>query len=1180
MTLRPIYEYLQGMKEVSFFLEQVKKGQDSLIYGVSGSLKSMLAAMILNNQEKPLLYIVENIQRGKEVFDDLNNLLPGHTVNYYPALDILPFEVIARSYETQRKRLEVLVGLLEGRKNVVVTTLEAISKVLISPKLFRSVAFNLRVKDRIDTVLLLERLLSLGYQRVDMVEGKGQFSLRGGILDIYSSISENPLRLELFDDEIESIRLFSAENQRSISKLEEVVVYPAAEFFMAGQEKEKAIEQIQKEAKQQLKSIEKRGAREAYDSLFSRMQEVVENIKEDQYFPGYEQYLPYFSDKKYSLLDYFNETPLLIMDEPNRQREGFLQSQKETQETYKILLEKGRVFPGQIDNYYQIEEILHNLKNCSKVFFSLLPKKPNGFEKINLLSITAKTPGLFMGKTRLLVDELKEWLRQRLATLIYVNSIERSQRLKQGLWDLGIEAIVITDDKELNLQPEKIYITTGHLTGGFELPVWKLAVLTEHELFHQPKKRAPRKIFLEGKRVNILEDLKIGDYVVHTNHGIGRYMGIEKLAVGEAERDYLVIKYQGEDKLYVPTEQSGMLQKYFNQEGQSPKLSKLGGNEWNKIKSKVKGAVKELADDLLKLYAAREAQPGYAFSADLSWQNDFEEAFPYEETADQKRAISEVKQDMEKPRPMDRLLCGDVGYGKTEVAIRAAFKAVTDGKQVAVLVPTTVLAQQHYNTFRERFEGFAVNVGVLSRFRNPKEQKDTLKELRSGKIDIIIGTHRLLSQDVKFKDLSLVVVDEEQRFGVVHKEKLKKLRKTVDVLTLTATPIPRTLHMALVGARDMSVIETPPEDRYPVQTFVVEHSSQLIREAIRRELGRGGQVYYVHNRIEDIDRVASFVRELVPEATIGVGHGRVTEEQLEKVMLDFMEGRLDVLVSTTIIESGLDISNVNTLIIDDADKLGLSQLYQLRGRVGRSNRVAYAYLTYNKDKVLSEVAEKRLNAIREFTELGSGFKIAMKDLEIRGAGNILGAEQHGHVAAVGFDLYCRMLEEAVKEAKGEEKPKERDITIDLQVKAFIPQDYICDTGTKIDFYQRIYAAREIKEIEGLKEELGDRYGTLPEPLQNLLEIASIKVMASRSKIYAVLQEKDLIKIKIEENHGLSGKDLMELARRYRRQVSFSVSTGLEIMVNTQRLDIERVLKLLEEVVMEISTIAERATVLL
>jgi len=569
----------------------------------------------------------------------------------------------------------------------------------------------------------------------------------------------------------------------------------------------------------------------------------------------------------------------------------------------------------------------------------------------------------------------------------------------------------------INLKPKKISIILGKLSGGFDFPGMRLAVVTEHELFFQPKKKTRRKMFQEGKRQLLLEDLKPGDFVVHVNYGVGRYEGIENIKVQDAQRDYLVINYQGADRLYVPTDQAGYLQKYSGLEGAKPKLSKLGGSEWSRIKAKAQKTVSDMADELLQLYAAREALPGFIFPDDTPWQKEFEEAFPYEETEDQLRSIEEVKRDMEKKRPMDRLLCGDVGYGKTEVAMRAAFKAASAGKQVAVLVPTTVLAQQHYSTFRERFEGFAMEVGVLNRFRTAKEQKETLERLAQGRMDIIIGTHRLLSKDVIFKNLGLLVVDEEQRFGVVHKERIKQIKQAVDVLTLTATPIPRTLHMAMTGIRDLSVIETPPEERYPVQTYVVEHSLPLIREAIRRELGRGGQVYYLHNRIEDIDRVREMISQLVPEAVIGVAHGRMTELSLERTMFDFMEGEIDVLVCTTIIESGLDIANANTVIIDQADRLGLAQLYQIRGRVGRTNRVAYAYLTYAKEKILTEISEKRLAAIREFTDLGAGYKIAMRDLEIRGAGNLLGAEQHGQIAAVGFDLYCRMLEEEVQKKR-------------------------------------------------------------------------------------------------------------------------------------------------------------------
>jgi len=961
----PFSNYLHKSREFNFLLEQLRRNVHHLVYGVTGSQKSLLAALLSKEEQRPLLYLVESPQRGKDVFDDLLNLLPEEPVQYFPALDLLPFEVIAQSRETQQKRLEVLQALAQGKRSLIITTLEALSKTLMDPAVFRQGIISLKAGQRVQVEELVASLVGIGYQRVDMVEDKGQFSLRGGILDIFSSTGENPYRLEFFDDEIESIRLFAIENQRSVGTAAAVEIAPASEFFFAGEIKEKAAAAIREEGSQLLKSFAKNGRREAYEALASRVREVAENLEQGQVFPGHELFLPYFSQGKFSLLDYFAQEPLLIIDEPNRQRESYQHRDKENQESYKELLQRGKVLPGQIHNYFSLEELWPRISRRKVIYFSLLPKKPVAAETVNIIGVTAKTPSLFMGKTRLLADELKEWRRQKYAMVIMVNSQERAERLKQSLWDFGLEAVIAGENFEL--VPERIYIVLGSLTGGFELVTWKLAVLTEHELFFQPKKRTPRRIFQEGKRAAVLEDLKIGDYVVHTNHGIGRYLGIEKLAVGETERDYLVIKYQGEDKVYVPTDQSGLLQKYVGPEGQTPKLSKLGGNEWNKIKSKVKASVKDLAEELLAIYAARQSQPGYAFSPDTPWQLEFEEAFPFEETPDQLKAIREVKRDMEQPRPMDRLLCGDVGYGKTEVAIRAAFKAVSDGKQVAVLVPTTVLAQQHYTTFRERFEGFAVNVAVLSRFKSPKEQKAIIKDLQNGKVDIVIGTHRLLSKDIKFKDLGLLIVDEEQRFGVVHKEKLKKLRKTVDVLTLTATPIPRTLYMSLVGVRDMSVIETPPEERYPVQTFVVEFSPQLVRDAIRRELARGGQVYYLHNRVETIEKAALFVQELVPEARIGIAHGKMSEEQLENVMLDFMEAKLDVLVCTTIIETGLDIPNVNTLIVDDADRLGLSQLYQLRGRVGRSNRVAYAYLTYNKDKVLSEVAEKRLSAIREFT---------------------------------------------------------------------------------------------------------------------------------------------------------------------------------------------------------------------
>ena len=1172
MSLQSVLNYLKKAKEYGFLLEEVKGSKNHHIYGVTGSQKSILATLLLEAEKKPLLYIVESVLRGKEIFDDLCNLLSDQSVQFFPALDALPFEVLAQSHETRRQRLEVLEGLLSRKTKVVITTLEALCKTLMPPEDFAKALIRYEVGQRVNMEELLAYLVGVGYQSVERIEDQGQFSRRGGIIDIFPAIATYPLRLEFFDDELESIRLFSIENQRSLQEVKEAVLSPAMEFFLWGLAKEKASEKIRQEGSEILHKLSQKREKEAFENFSHKIKMVEEFIREEQYFPGHEQLLPYFTKKKYTLFDYFLEPPVVIFDEPGRQKESSQALERELQETYLALWEKGKVLPGQVDNYLNWEELGETLKPLKTVFFSLLPQKPLFQETINLFGISAKTTSLFMGKTRLLADELKELKRQKYTVVILVNSQERAKRLQQGLRDLGVEVSLGGQD-DLELQNGRVYLTTGYLTSGFELTSWKLVVYTEHELFHQSKKRMPRKMFKEGKKITVLDDLRAGDYVVHVNHGIGRYVGIEKLAVGDTERDYLVIKYRGEDKLYVPTSQVGLLQKYSYQEGVTPKLFKLGGNEWSKIKSKVKGSVRDLAQELLNLYAIRYAMRGHSFSQDTPWQKEFEDAFPYEETEDQLKCVEEIKRDMEKLKPMDRLLCGDVGYGKTEVALRAACKAAFDGKQTAVLVPTTILAQQHYNTFRERFEGFPVRVDVLSRFRSAKEQKQILQSLAQGNIDVIIGTHRLLSKDVKFKDLGLLIVDEEQRFGVVHKEKLKNLKKTVDVLTLTATPIPRTLQMSLTGVRDMSVIETPPEDRYPVQTFVVEYSPQLVREAIKRELGRGGQVYFVHNRVEDIEKVAMAIQELVPEARLGIAHGKMTEIQLENIMLDFMEQHLDVLVCTTIIESGLDIANVNTLIIDEADKLGLAQLYQLRGRVGRSNRVAYAYLTYKKDKVLSEVAEKRLNAIREFTELGSGFKIAMRDLEIRGAGNILGAEQSGQIAAVGFDLYCQMLEEAVREAKGEEQPVEQTVTIDIYIKAYIPQEYISDNGVKIDFYQRINAVKEKAELTQLAEELKDRFGPLPDTVLNLLKIASIKLDAEQCKILSITQEQDVIKIKMADNHGLTGKELMSLVRRYRRQVSFSASEGLEIMVNVGNLEQQQRLVLLEKIISEISALA-------
>jgi transcription-repair coupling factor (superfamily II helicase) len=752
----------------------------------------------------------------------------------------------------------------------------------------------------------------------------------------------------------------------------------------------------------------------------------------------------------------------------------------------------------------------------------------------------------------MLTEEVRRWRRGGYTVVLLVTSASRARQLLSALQDKNIDAFY-AGNLTGHIRQGNVIVTIGHLSGGFEFPSCSLVVITETEIYGQ--RRRSRKEKLPASSLSPFTDLKVGDYVVHVNHGIARYLGIVSLTISNVRKEYLLLKYAGEDKLYVPVDQVELIQKYLGGEGEAPRLSRLGGGDWARVKSRVKSAVQEIAQELLTLYKARETIAGRAYNPDTVWQQEFEAAFPYEETPDQLRAIEEVKADLERPRPMDRLLCGDVGYGKTEVALRAAFKVVMDSKQVAVLVPTTILAQQHYNTFLERFAGYPVSIEVLSRFRTPREQRQVLAGLERGTVDIVIGTHRLLQEDVRFKDIGLLVVDEEQRFGVTHKERLKFLRRDVDVITLTATPIPRTLHMSLVGARDTSILETPPEGRYPVQTYVVEEDPVLIREAIRRELSRGGQVFFVYNRILNLDRLALWLQELVPEARMAVAHGQMREEDLEQVMLDFLSGSFDVLVCTTIIENGLDIANVNTLIVKEANMMGLAQLYQLRGRVGRSNRLAYAYFTFRKDHMLGEAAEKRLSAIREFTEFGSGFKIAMRDLEIRGAGNILGSEQHGHIAAVGFDLYCRLLDEAVREAKGELVTPPLETVIELPVEAYIPDEYIADINQKVEVYRRIASLCSTAGLDDLADELADRFGNLPVQAQNLLAVARIKALGSQLRIKTVSFLPDQYRLQFDANPPLSGEVLVALSKEYLNMIKFNSSNGnFEIKVRINKAD--------------------------
>lgn len=1148
-----------------------QKLQSQVVYGLVGSQKSFWVSGVLGQGSQPMVIIAPDEDVARKWADDLATFFPGQ-IGMFPVREMLQYQILAHSKELMAERLSIMAKIIKGEVMCLVTTGEALAQNFIPSQIFKESLFSLEKFQVVEWEQLIAKFNFLGYERVDLVEAKGQFAVRGGIIDIFLLTEDDPIRIEFFDDEIDSIRFFDLDDQRSHTELSKITISPARELILTEEAKERGQEAIRREWQATLKRLGKNGERSVIENLNHKVSEGLEMLEQGLWSEGLERWQPFFYPEQTTLLDYFPVRPFIVIDEYNRVIEHLEVKEKERSESFIDLLAAGGALPGQSKIYFSVNEVSRFLTAYQRVYLNTLPQKISGIEPKNIQSVVTKTMHPFMSKFSLLTEDLKLWKKDHYKIFLVVQDKERARYLQNLLNEHKVEATIIS---EVTAVPfSGIYITIGTFNQGFEYPGLKLVIITEQEVFGQRKRKKLRHKAKEGSKISVFTELEIGDYVVHVHHGVGRYLGIEKLTVDGIFKDYLLIQYAGEDKLYIPTDQIDLIQKYIGAEGHIPKLNKLGGSEWSKVKSRVKASVQDMAKDLLKLYAAREAAVGFAFSPDTVWQKEFEDAFPYTETPDQLQAILDVKKDMEIPKPMDRLLIGDVGYGKTEVALRAACKAVMDSKQVAVLVPTTVLAGQHYNTFRQRFKDYPVEIGLLSRFKSPKEQAVVLQGLKEGSIDIVIGTHRLLSADVKFKDLGLVIVDEEQRFGVAHKERLKQLRNAVDVLTLTATPIPRTLHMSLAGVRDMSVIETPPEDRYPVQTYVVEYSGELVRDAIKRELNRGGQVYFVHNRIADLERIAAHLQALVPQCKISIAHGQMKEDELEEAMLSFIEGESDVLVCTTIVENGLDISNVNTLIVSEADHLGLAQLYQLRGRVGRSNRLAYAYFTYRSDKVLNPLAEKRLRAIREFTEFGSGFKIAMRDLEIRGAGNLLGPEQHGHMLAVGFDLYCRLLEEAVEELKGEGESKEKEIqpNIEIEVDAYINDDYIANSGLKMEFYQRLAEAMEEDEIMEITDELVDRFGTPPRPVENLLHISKIRVLAKKLGAKSITAKKNMLKVEFPKC-PLNGEQLFALDKEFKRRLNFDVSQGLRISVKLRPKEMEKTLVILETILKKIKILA-------
>lgn len=1153
---------LLDMDEFKHLLNVVDRGLNPVVvHGLSESHRCHVAFSIFEHIKKPVVIITHSDVEAKKIYEDIS-FFTGDAC-YLPSREVLFYDIEAVSSDIAGERLKVIKRIIEGDSLILVTPVDNIVHKYIDPGIIKKYAASFRVGDVIDLENLINMFIVSGYERVGMVEGKGQFSIRGGIVDFFPLTSDAPYRMELFDDEVDSIRQFDILSQRSLNKVELAEMFPAREIIVDRKSADAAYGRIKAELQSVLKSVRYKKNREATERIKSKIGYVLEKLNESIYFEGFDGFLPYYYDKFYSLFDYFKEHPVVMVDELSRVMQRIDTVSFEFQDAYEGMLGKGEVLPAQGEILFSKDESMGFMREYNMIMFDVLPRIVDGFNPEAAVNFTAVTMPPFHGQLEFLIEELKRWKSKSYRIVILSGTSARGQRLVESLKEKGIES-VYHDDFTEDVLPGEIVITRGILNRGFEYPTARFVVVSDREIFGEPRHRRRLSHAKGVSKIKSFTDLKVGDYVVHVNHGIGVFQGIKQLTVEGIKKDYLDIRYASGDKLYVPVNQLDLVQKYIGAEGKPPKIYKLGGTEWVRTKAKVKESIKEMADDLVKLYAVRQQIAGHAFSPDTPWQKQFEEEFPYEETPDQLAAIEDIKRDMESPRPMDRLLCGDVGYGKTEVAIRAAFKAVMDGKQVAFLVPTTILAEQHYNNFVQRFAGFPIKVDMISRFRSPAEQKRALRALKDGRIDILVGTHRLLQKDVKFKDLGLLIVDEEQRFGVAHKEAIKNIKKNVDVLTLTATPIPRTLHMSLLGVRDMSIIETPPAERYPVQTYVVEFNEQLIRDAILREINRNGQVYFVYNRVETIKDMYARLSMLVPEARIALGHGQMSEHELENVMIDFLKGEYDILLCTTIIETGLDIPNVNTLIVYDADKMGLSQLYQLRGRVGRSNKLAYAYFVYKKDKVLSEVAEKRLKAIKEFTELGSGFRIAMRDLEIRGAGNLLGAEQHGHMDTVGYDMYCRLLDEAVHEIKGEKMPELIETSIDLNVNAYIDSEFISDETQKIEVYKKIAGIKDKKDMYDIEEEIEDRYGDIPQSLRNLLKIAYIKAMAANAGIVNIVQKDDLINIYFSGDIPIKPESIAVLIEKFGKYISFNASKTPYFTVNMGKVKDMDILKLLED----------------
>ena len=1141
-----IGELGKSKKFVDLSKEIEKKQSPISISGLTSVGMTEIISAINTYNKKPILLVTYNEIQAKKILNNLKTFNQ-EKVEFFPKKEIVTYDYIAESKDLPYERINTLNKINEKKNIIIVTTIEALMQKLPSKKVLFKDILEFKVGDICNLEDIKTKLVNLGYSRYDLIEGKGQFSVRGGIIDI-SLDEKTGVRIELWGDEVDSIRNFSISSQRSIATIEKVKIYPAHEYVL-----EDKVENICKKIRQKLAE----GKQEEI------IEEDIEQIKAGNYISKIDKYFDEFYEKQETLIDYLNDNYLIFLDEINKIEQRQINIMQDIENLSKNLIEKEKIIPEAIKETSEIDFDI--LENKNEIIY--LEKQDAVTKKqAQRYHFEYREINYYKSEIENLFEDIKNWNKDKKSIYVMVDTKEKAKKLKEIFEKEDILCKIEEKlDKTIIVKNSEsvITISIGKITEGFENFEINQIVVSADDLIEGGKKKKTfaNKAFKEGEKV-VFADLKPGDYVVHKNYGIGIFVGVNTITADGTTKDYIKLKYKNDDILYIPTNQLDFIRKYIGGDSINPPINSIGSKDWAKTKEKVKKNLRAVARELIELYAKREKAKGFAFSPDTPWQQQFEDQFPYQETDDQLRCIEEVKKDMENQRPMDRLLCGDVGYGKTEVAIRAAFKAVMDHKQVAYLVPTTVLAQQQYEEFRDRMKDFPIKVDILNRFKSTKYQNEVVKKLKLGDVDIVIGTHRLLSQDVEFKDIGLLIIDEEHRFGVKAKEKIKQYKSNIDVLTMTATPIPRTMHMSIVGIRDMSVIYEPPHNRKPVQTYVLEYDQEVVKEAITKELERNGQVFYIYNRVDTIQKKADEISRLVPEATVSYAHGQMTGNQIEEIMQDFIDKKSNVLVCTTILESGIDIPNANTIIVENADRMGLAALYQIRGRVGRSDRQAYAYITYRKDKMLSEEADKRLKAIKEFTEFGSGFKIAMRDLEIRGAGSLLGEIQSGHLEQVGYDTYCSLLDEVVKEMQGVEVEPELDIQIDLNVTSYIPDEYIPDSAQKIEIYQNIALCKNEEDIQNSIDEIIDRFGNMPSELENLLDIARIKYLAKAQYISKIASKKTAVVFTFEQSKF--NVDITKLINVYKNKLKFSPGVKPMITLEVKTSNEREILKTITE----------------